>query len=67
MNATIDRADAKRLAVAYQAFSEATEAKRDNGIRVWGRMLLDMQGITGIEMHDPDLIKGYVRRAGGEV
>lgn len=71
MTDTITRDAAKALAVAYQAYHEAHSGpngpKRDNSIRVWGRLLLEAQEETGITMHDPSLLRRTIRLHGGEV
>ena len=54
---------AKTLAVAYAAYHEAIERKNLNGICVYGRMLLEAQIDTGVQMHTPSLIEADIKAA----
>jgi hypothetical protein len=55
---SISKKNAKKLAVAYQAYCEATD-KNDNAnsIVVWGRMLIDAQTKTRVELLDAEVIE----------
>ena len=54
---------AKSLAVAYAAFHEAADKKNYNGVIVWGRLLLEAQIETGIQMHTPSIIEADIAAA----
>lgn len=57
------RSVARSLAVSARAFSSAADQDDDNGIAVWGQSLLDDQELSGIELHDPKLLKRMVAAA----
>ena len=46
--ATVSRADAKTMAVFYDAYTEANSTRRGLGIKVYGRGLLELQEKTGV-------------------
>ena len=48
---------AKSLAVSYHAFAAADVADEPLKIVVWGRMLLEDQRITGVEMYSQSMIE----------
>ena len=61
---TISRADAKALAIRYDAYNDArrTAERRPtpanwNTVACWAQMLLDTQEKTGIEMFEPGTIE----------
>ena len=53
--------DARSLAVAYHAFSRAVDDQDHLGVRVWGRLLLESQQQTGVELHSELLLNSCVR------
>ena len=55
--ARINKAQAKRLAVAYSSYNQAVSKGNQNSIDVWGMMLIDAQKKTGIELLSEDTIK----------
>ena len=57
------RTAARALAVAYDAYNNAVEAKKDNGIHVWGEMLIDAQRETGIELYEEVNIRTQIEYA----
>lgn len=55
---------AKKLAVAYQAFSEEfTKDQHSNGTVVWAGMLIEAQEKTGIELHTPGFLRAVQKDA----
>jgi len=52
--------DVKELALSFQAYCEARTDKRDNGIIVWGRMLLRAQENTGVELLEPSTVEAMI-------
>ena len=57
------RTAARTLAVAYDAYNNAVEAKNDNAIYVWGEILIDAQRATGIEMYEESNIRTKIDHA----
>jgi hypothetical protein len=53
--------DARSLAIAYHAFSVAVDNQDHLGIQVWGRILLESQQKTGVELHSKLLLNSCVR------
>lgn len=58
----ISREDAKSLAVCYRAFT-ATDFKDSHEIAVWGKMLLDSQVETGVEMYPNEVLRRWIADA----
>lgn len=53
---------AKELAICYHAFAEAKHEDW-KAKYVWGKMLLDIQRETGVEMYEQWLIKSVINTA----
>jgi hypothetical protein len=60
---TSARAAAKSLAVAYQAYCEASERDDLNGICTWGRILLETQAKLDIQLVDQNRTVTRVQNA----
>lgn len=58
----ISVADARSLAVRYAAFTEADMSDHEE-IAFWGRLLLEMQEKTGIDLHPMGWLKRVVADA----
>ena len=54
------KAQAKSLAIRYEAFLEAVKADDFDGIIVWGWMLAEIQSATRLEMIKASTIDGLV-------
>jgi len=60
---TVTSKDAKALAVRYLAFNEACDNKDDEGIWIWGDMLLESQERTGAYLYEAEFLSSCVNRA----
>lgn len=58
----ISREDAKSLAVCYRAFT-ATDFNDSHEISIWGKMLLDSQLETGIELYPNEVLRRWIADA----
>lgn len=58
---------AKSLAVAYHAFAEANPANQPRTTLVWGRILLEEQRNTGVEMYSQTMIEACMAVAEREL
>lgn len=59
----LTKEQAKKLAVRYQAYLEASQSDDHRGIVVWGTLLLEVQDETGVEMLEPELLLDCVAYA----
>jgi hypothetical protein len=59
----ITKESARSLAVAYHAYIKAVDTQDDNGIAVWGTILLADQRATGIELQDDARVGRIIARA----
>jgi hypothetical protein len=59
--ARINKKNAEKLAVSYSAYNEAVTEERWDSVKVWGRMLIEAQKQTGIELLDEETIKRLMR------
>lgn len=57
---TISKKSARTLAISYQAFCECRNKGDRLGIRCWGRILIEAQDETGIELQDPDCVRALI-------
>src|SRR5262245_26914573 len=63
----ISKKTAETLAVSYRALGQAYDREDWNGVSVWGKMLMEAQTKTGIELYSDQLIKGMIRQADREM
>tara|TARA_R110000787_G_scaffold23272_3_gene66800 strand:+ start:553 stop:771 length:219 start_codon:yes stop_codon:yes gene_type:complete len=54
---------ARSLAVRYDAFNSAKADGDNNGIALWGNLLIEAQEKVGVELYRPDFIRPIVARA----
>jgi hypothetical protein len=54
---------ARSLAVTYAAFDQFRREGQHAHIIEWGRMLLDAQALTGIELHRAWVVQGTIEEA----
>ena len=63
----VSKAQAEKLAVAYNAYNEACQWNAsNNSIRVWGRLLLEAQAATGIELATRRWVEHRIETANGD-
>ena len=60
---TVTKEQAEHLATDYRAFSEAVSRKDNLSISVWGKMLLETQKESGIEMYTEKLLQSMIEQA----
>lgn len=58
------RSSVMSLALAYDAFKEAREEGRANGVFVWGRILLEAQEETGVVLIDAPDVAAVIHQFG---
>ena len=59
--ARTDKQQVKRLAVAYSAYNEAVANEEWDSVKVWGKMLIEAQKETGVELTQEETIKRVMR------
>lgn len=59
--ARINKTNAKKLAVAYSTYNKAVSDERWDSVKVWGKMLIDAQKATGIELLKESTIESLMR------
>lgn len=56
------RGTVKSLATSYAAFTTACASRDHDGVTTWGRLLLEDQEASGVDMIDPKLIQATIDR-----
>lgn len=59
----ITKEQAKTLAVRYCAFNRALDDQDDNGVLVWGRLLISSMDETGVEISSRSNLDGLMYHA----
>jgi len=59
--ARINKKNAAKLAVAYSAYNKAVADEKWDSVDVWGKMLIDAQKATGIELLKESTIESLIR------
>ena len=57
------RQAARSLAIAYDAYHAAKNERRNSGIAIWGKALIEAQEKTGITLLDPANIRIIIDHA----
>jgi hypothetical protein len=59
--ARINKKNAEKLAVSYSTYNQAVANENWDSVKVWGRMLIEAQKQTGIELLQEETIKRLMR------
>jgi hypothetical protein len=60
--ARINKTNTKKLAVAYSAYNKAVADEKWVSVKIWGKMLIEAQAATGVELLKESTIRNLMRR-----
>ena len=59
--ARINKTNVKKLAVAYSTYNKAVADEKWDSVKIWGKMLIEAQSATGVELLKESIIKNLMR------